>query len=327
MVVFLLMLPSFAISEAKPSSKGKAADVSSGYGEAPDYGEASDRADAVGESDDGGSGDSSGDGGGEGSEGDEGDSREFGAPARELPANARVEDIVEPSADYHYAGFGKADPFQPPYAIRAIVPDAIEIPIVSPLQRFALKDLKLVGVWARSSGDRKALVMTPTMEGIIVKVGDLVGSGGGKVMSISESAVLVREFLIANDGTRQFSDVRLIFTDKTVSGARQDVSGSIVISPGAAQADVQLQGGGPLPPSKVNGSAPVISVAVPANQTPSSILPALKIPEASPSGSKTGAESGSGAKSLGVPSGNAPGTSGTQNMPAKSSGNGSSFNY
>lgn len=254
---------------------------------------------------------------GDESSGDD-DSQEFGAPARELPANARVEDIVEPSADYHYAGFGKADPFQPPFAIKAIVPDAVEIPIVSPLQRFALKDLKLVGVWARASGERKALVMTPTMEGIIVKVGDLVGSGGGKVMSISESAVLVREFLIANDGTRQFSDVRLIFAEKTVSGARQEVSGSIVISPGAAQADVQIQGGGPVPPGKVNGAAPVISVAVPANQTPSNILPSAQ---------KAGTDAGSVVKGPGTPSGNAAGTTGMQTAPAKPQGNGSNFNY
>lgn len=253
-----------------------------------------------------------------GNNGDE-ESREFGAPARELPANARVEDIVEPSADYHYAGFGKADPFQPPFAIKAIVPDAVEIPIVSPLQRFPLKDLKLVGVWARSNSERKALVMTPTMEGIIVKIGDLVGGGGGKVISISESAVLVREFLIANDGTRQFSDVRLIFSDKTVSGARQEVSGSIVISPGAAQADVQIQGGGPLPPGKVNGAAPVISVAVPANQTPSNNLPAAKNSESSV---KNSSANGSSATP-----GNATGTPGTQTTPAKAQGNGSNFNF
>ena len=251
-------------------------------------------------------------------DGDE-ESQEFGAPARELPANARVEDIVEPSADYHYAGFGKADPFQPPFAIKAIVPDAVEIPIVSPLQRFPLKDLKLVGVWARSNSERKALVMTPTMEGIIVKIGDLVGAGGGKVISISESAVLVREFLIANDGTRQFSDVRLIFSDKTVSGARQEVSGSIVISPGAAQADVQIQGGGPMPPGKVNGAAPVISVAVPANQTPSNNLPAEKNSESSV---KNSSANGSSATP-----GNATGTTGTQTTPAKAQGNGSNFNF
>lgn len=293
------MLPSFALAEDKPSLGEMAADDA-----APVY-----------DSDD------------NGNDGDE-ESGEFGAPARELPANARVEDIVEPSADYHYAGFGKADPFQPPFAIKAIVPDAVEIPIVSPLQRFALKDLKLVGVWARSSAERKALVMTPTMEGIIVKVGDLVGSGGGKVMSISESAVLVREFLIANDGTRQFSDVRLIFADKTVPGARQDVGGSIVISPGAAQADVQIQGGGPLPPGKVNGSAPVISVAVPANQTPSNNLPAAKIPESSASGQKAGADSASSAKGSSTNgSGAAAGTTGTQTTPAKPQGNGSNFNF
>lgn len=196
---------------------------------------------------------------------DAGESTEFGAPARELPSDARVEDIVEPSADYHYAGFGKADPFQPPLTIKAIVPDAVEIPIVSPLQRYPLKELKLVGVWARSPGERKALVMTPGMEGIIVRVGDLAGSGGGKVMSIDEGSVLVREFLIANDGTRQFSDVRLVFDAGNKSTVQAVSGGSIVIAPGAAKPDVQLPAGAVNPVG-----------APPANQTPANLLPAIQ---------------------------------------------------
>ena len=203
---------------------------------------------------------------------------EFGAPARELPANARVEDIVEPSADYHYAGFGKADPFQVPVSIKAIVPDAVEIPIVSPLQRHSLATLKLVGVWARNSGERKALIMTPGMEGIIVKVGDLVGSGGGKVMSINDATVVVREFLIANDGTRQFSDVRLIFDDKPVAGVRNNAGGTIVIAPGATQSEVQLQNpGGPAQVGVQGLQPPQVPQPPPPNQVPSSINAAAPV--------------------------------------------------
>ncbi len=196
---------------------------------------------------------------------DASETAEFGAPARELPSNARVEDIVEPSADYHYAGFGKADPFLPPVAIKAIVPDAVEIPIVSPLQRHPLSALKLVGVWARSPGERKALLMTPGMEGIIVRVGDLAGNGGGKVVAIDDGSVLVREFLIANDGTRQFSDVRLVFDNKTPAIQSAPTGGSIVIAPGASKPDVQL------PAGSTGAGGPV-----PANQTPANLLPALQ---------------------------------------------------
>lgn len=166
---------------------------------------------------------------------------EFGAPAIELPPNTRVEDVVEPTADYHYAGFGKPDPFTPPVFVRSIVPDAVEIPIVSPLQRFPLTALKLAGVWARGSGEKKALVLTPTQEGIIVKVGDMVGNGGGRIMSIAENSVVIREFLIANDGTRQFADSSLTFEDGfSQSPNASEKKGTILIKPGASAADVQL---------------------------------------------------------------------------------------
>lgn len=197
--------------------------------------------------------------------------REFGAPVQELPPNTRVEDITEPSADYHYAGFGRPDPFQPPVSIQAVVPDAVEIPIVSPLQRYPLKDLKLVGVWMRSRGDRKALVMTPSNEGIIVKPGDPVGSGGGKVLSIGESWMLVREFLIAEDGTRQFSDSRIIFDAKNEAGTGASARGSIVITPGATQPQLVL-------PAGASGTTTATGTVTPPNQVPANQAPANQIP-------------------------------------------------
>ncbi|NDE13390.1 hypothetical protein EBZ80_00460 [bacterium] len=222
---------------------------------------------------------------------------EFGAPARELPSDARVEDIVEPSADYHYAGFGKADPFQPPVTVKSIVPDAVEIPIVSPLQRHPLSALKLVGVWARSPGERKALLMTPGMEGIIVRVGDLAGNGGGKVVAIDEVSVVVREFLIANDGTRQFSDVRLVFDAKTPSVQHGATGGAIVIAPGASKPDVQLPAGA----STAVGPAP-------ANQTPANLLPALQGAAAAAAPATGATAAGATASQPGVPAATAAAT-------------------
>lgn len=250
---------------------------------------------------------------------------EFGATASELPANARVEDIVEPSADYHYAGFGKPDPFQPPLSVRAIVHDAVEIPIVSPLQRYGLKDLRLVGVWARTNGVRKALVLTPTMEGIIIKVGDLVGSGGGKVMAIGDSTVVVREFLIANDGTRQFSDVRLVFTEKPAVGVPDRSKGVIVIAPGAARPELQLQGASAAPPSNINGVAPVMNIAVPGNQIPANAASQGRAPDAGapiPGSEALPATNGGTGQSGSVPS-----TNGTSGPVPKKQGNGSSYSF
>lgn len=194
--------------------------------------------------------------------------REFGAPVQELPPNARVEDIVEPSAEYHYAGFGRPDPFQPPVEIQAVVADTVEIPIVSPLQRYPLKELRLVGVWARNNGERKALVLTPVNEGIIVKVGDPVGNGGGKVISISDSSMVVREFLLAEDGTRQFSDSRIVFETKPEAAVAP--RGSIVITPGASQPQVVVPGEGAQVPGAAAGNA--APAAPPANQVPASGL-------------------------------------------------------
>ena len=92
--------------------------------------------------------------------------------AQEISGGMRVEDIVEPPSDYRYAAFGRPDPFLPPMVTqqelaRATtggapgVVDPLEIPIIIPLQRFALSDLNLIGIWQLSSGECKAMIMTP----------------------------------------------------------------------------------------------------------------------------------------------------------------------
>jgi hypothetical protein len=48
--------------------------------------------------------------------------------------------------------------------------------------------------------------MAPTGEGIIVKVGDPVGSRGGKVIGITREFLTVREFFLAPDGARVYED-------------------------------------------------------------------------------------------------------------------------
>lgn len=168
--------------------------------------------------------------------------------AQEVTKGVRVEDIVEPPTDYRYAAFGKADPFVPPVVTRdgrvSTTPgvDPLEIPIVSPLQRFNLADLAVVGVWQLATGERKAMIMARSdggaAQGIIVKNGDPVGNRGGKILGISDSYVTVREFTLAPDGTRQYEDQQLF-----MSGAGEDPTGRIRFTPGEKTTELLIDGG------------------------------------------------------------------------------------
>jgi Tfp pilus assembly protein PilP len=143
--------------------------------------------------------------------------------AKEITKGVRVEDIVEPPSDYHYASFGKPDPFVPPLLPPAPVPEkgagpsSLEVPIVSALQRYAIDDLRIVGIWQHSNGDRKALVLTPSGseqggQGVIVRAGDPIGNRGGKILAIANDFIAVREFFLAPDGIRQYEDRRMLMT-------------------------------------------------------------------------------------------------------------------
>jgi Tfp pilus assembly protein PilP len=158
--------------------------------------------------------------------------------AKEVTGGIRVEDIVEPPNEYHYAAFGRPDPFVPPLVTdEAITVNPLEIPIVSPLQQFALSQLEVVGIWQLSTGERKAMVMTPQGEGIIVKGGDPIGSRGGKILGIGDDFLSIREFSLAPDGTRQFQDEQ-----KFLKGTRKSkvVSGTIRFPPGEDSTTVLL---------------------------------------------------------------------------------------
>ena len=168
--------------------------------------------------------------------------------AQQVSGGMRVEDIVEPPSDYRYAAFGKHDPFVPPMvterdAAAAAAADSLEIPIISPLQRFALKDLNVIGIWQLSNGEHKAMIMTPSSggagQGIIVKIGDSIGNRGGKIQAIGDDFMTVREFLLAQDGTRQFED-KLIFMGKRVP---DEPSGKILFTPGSTDTKVILDTG------------------------------------------------------------------------------------
>lgn len=186
-------------------------------------------------------------------------SEKGGGVAEEITKGVRVEDIIEPPSDYRYAAFGKGDPFLPPLITEdARMANPLEIPIVSPLQRYKLADLKMVGIWQLPSGERKAMIMTPSdndiSQGIIVKSGDPIGQRGGRILGIGDDYLTVREFTLSPDGTRQYEDQQMFIGPRSF----EDLSGKLQFDPGARDAKVMIEGAaGP------GGVAPAAAPALP----------------------------------------------------------------
>lgn len=120
-----------------------------------------------------------------------------------LEAGVRIDDIVEPTAGYHYSSFSKKDPFSHP-TVDEISDEEFAS---SKLQKFDVSSLQLVGIWKLSTGISRALVLTPHNEGIVVSVGSSIGQNNGEVLDIARRKIIVREYTITPDGTRQFNDI------------------------------------------------------------------------------------------------------------------------
>jgi hypothetical protein len=159
-------------------------------------------------------------------------------PTVDVNRSVRLKDIIEPSSDYSYASFGRPDPFMQPDwllspevpAVNQPVPTALdangkEIPITSPLQGFPLADLVVKGLWQLGSGEKRAVVLTPKGEGVVVKVGDPISSG--KLMQIGRDKLVVRLYRLRSDGVREFEDV-----DLPVGNTKKTAKGVIRLEPG-----------------------------------------------------------------------------------------------
>jgi len=129
----------------------------------------------------------------------------------DITQGVRILDIVQPTADYHFSTFGRGDPFKPQFNLSDDRPRAqsIGVPLVSVLQKFDLSELKVVGVWISADGQGKAMISSPGGQGVVVKLDDPIGKKGGKLLEIREDNIVIREFTVAFDGTRQFEDKNL----------------------------------------------------------------------------------------------------------------------
>jgi type IV pilus assembly protein PilP len=118
---------------------------------------------------------------------------------------------------YRYNPAGKRDPFLPPFLTEP--EETIPEEAKTPLQRFDLGQLKLVGViW--EAPEPKALIEDSGGLGYIVTQGTPIGSKGGFVKTIEPRRVIVEEYQTDFYGRRQVqeSELPLSVTDSARQG-------------------------------------------------------------------------------------------------------------
>jgi len=139
----------------------------------------------------------------------------FIAFARQTHLVAAEQDPAAEDA-YHYTAAGKRDPFTPPFSQPAAEGEETAEP-KTPLQRFDLGQLKLVGViW--ETDEPRALIEDNSGLGYIVTRGTLIGSRGGMVKMIEPKRIVVEEYETDFFGKRQAQEKELRLT---VTGASQ----------------------------------------------------------------------------------------------------------
>jgi type IV pilus assembly protein PilP len=114
---------------------------------------------------------------------------------------------------YHYIATGKRDPFFPPFRTTESEPGETDEP-KTPLQRFDIGQLKLVGViW--EAEEPRALIEDSGGLGYIITRGTLIGSKGGIVKTIEPKRITIEEYQTDFFGKRQAQEreLRLVVTD------------------------------------------------------------------------------------------------------------------
>jgi Tfp pilus assembly protein PilP len=197
--------------------------------------------------------------------------------------SVKIREIVEPSGEYSYASFGRPDPFMAPAALMdpganegatPVTPEGSEIKIVSPLQRYPLNDLNVKGVWQLSSGETRAVILTPKGEGVVVKEGDPISSG--KVLNIKREQLTIRLYRLRADGVREYEDVGM-----KIGVATDTNQGVIKLDPGKDPVFVNPEANTkPAPLSKAleNPVAPASPVAIPAGVGAGMVAPGIVVP-------------------------------------------------
>ncbi len=123
-------------------------------------------------------------------------------------AKARTRAEATPAATpvaYHYDPTGKPDPFR---SFLNTLKRTDVTALSTPLERFDLSQLKLSGiVWGNQKP--RALVKDPSGKAYIVAEGTAIGKNGGRVIKISDNALVVKETYVDFLGKATTKDIEM----------------------------------------------------------------------------------------------------------------------
>lgn len=128
------------------------------------------------------------------------------APA-ELPTRVDpISGVEQVASDYNYDSTGKRDPFRSFIWDR---PDRMEdVAEAGPLEQFDLSQLEVVAVVWRT-GNARALVEDPSGDSYIVGQGAAIGKNQGRVISIDDNTVVVKEIYVDYLGQETTKDIEM----------------------------------------------------------------------------------------------------------------------
>ncbi len=121
------------------------------------------------------------------------------AAATAAPAAADAKKPGE--AEWSYSSAGKRDPFRSFLAEARASGKLLDTRCATPLGRFELEQLKLVAV-VTGLEDPVAMVQAPTGVGYSVRRGACIGKNGGTVQAVRTGEIVVAEWVVRADGTR-----------------------------------------------------------------------------------------------------------------------------
>ncbi len=118
-------------------------------------------------------------------------------PVAVAPAEAKPAE----QAEWSYSSVGKRDPFRSFLTELDRGPGGLATRCATPLGRFELEQLKLVAV-VTGLEDPVAMVEAPTGRGYSVRRGACIGKNGGVVAAVRSGELVVSEWAVRADGTR-----------------------------------------------------------------------------------------------------------------------------
>lgn len=125
------------------------------------------------------------------------------APAAATPAAAgpAAEEQKAPP-EWAYSSVGKRDPFRSFLAELEMQGGALATRCATPLGKFELEQLKLAAVIVGLE-DPVAMVQAPNGVGYTIRRGACIGKNGGTVAAVRSGEVVVTEFAVRADGTKE----------------------------------------------------------------------------------------------------------------------------